>query len=272
MEETKELITKDDICSKVYIIRGQQVMLDKDLAEIYGYEVKKLNQQVKRNIERFPEDFMFRLSNSEIDSVRSQIVTSRKKDFFAGQEGGRRYLPYAFTEQGIYMLATVLRGELAEQQSIFIMRTFREMRHYIRQNQQFVTRNEMNFKPMTYMNNSGECIREVMDYYKCDIDDFLVIFDDISLDVGKLRLRAKGSAGGHNGIKSIIAHLGSDKFKRIKFGVGDKPKNWDLADWVLGKFPTEEYATLREANNKACEAVECILTDGIESGMNKYNG
>ena len=86
---------------------------------------------------------MFRLPNSEIDSVRSQIVTSRKKDFFAGQEGGRRYLPYAFTEQGIYMLATVLRGKLAEQQSIFIMRTFREMRHYIRQNQQFVTRNEM---------------------------------------------------------------------------------------------------------------------------------
>ena len=143
MEETKELITTDDIRTKVYIIRGQQVMLDKDLAEIYGYEVKKLNQQVKRNIERFPEDFMFRLSNSEIDSVRSQIVTSRKKDFFAGQEGGRRYLPYAFTEQGIYMLATVLRGKLAEQQSIFIMRTFREMRHYIRQNQQFVTRNEM---------------------------------------------------------------------------------------------------------------------------------
>ena len=143
MEETKELSTTDDIRSKVYIIRGQQVMLDKDLAEIYGYEVKKLNQQVKRNIERFPEDFMFRLSNSEIDSVRSQIVTSRKKDFFAGQEGGRRYLPYAFTEQGIYMLATVLRGKLAEQQSIFIMRTFREMRHYIRQNQQFVTRNEM---------------------------------------------------------------------------------------------------------------------------------
>jgi len=82
---------------------------------------------------------MFRLSNSEIDSVRSQIVTSQKKDFFAGQEGGRRYLPYAFTEQGIYMLATVLHGELAEQQSIFIMRTFREMRHYIRQNQQFVS-------------------------------------------------------------------------------------------------------------------------------------
>ena len=143
MEGTKELITTDAIRSKVYIIRGQQVMLDRDLAEIYGYEVKKLNQQVKRNIERFPEDFMFQLATSEIESVRSQIVTSRKNDFFAGQEGGRRYLPYAFTEQGIYMLATVLRGELAEQQSIFIMRTFREMRHYISQNQQFVTRNEM---------------------------------------------------------------------------------------------------------------------------------
>ena len=143
MTESTKLMTVDNICNRVYIIRGQQVILDYDLAEIYGYEVKKLNQQVKRNIERFPEDFMFRLSNSEIDSVRSQIVTSRKKDFFAGQEGGRRYLPYAFTEQGIYMLATVLRGELAEQQSIFIMRTFREMRRYIRQNQQFVTRNEM---------------------------------------------------------------------------------------------------------------------------------
>ena len=86
------------------------------------------------------------------------------------------------------------------------------------------------------MNNSGECIREVMDYYKCDIDDFIVIFDDISLDVGKLRLRAKGSAGGHNGIKSIIAHLGSDKFKRIKFGVGDNLRTGILQTGCLGNF------------------------------------
>ncbi len=143
MEETKELITTDDIRSKVYIIRGQQVMLDKDLAEIYGYEVKKLNQQVKRNLTRFPEDFMFQLTKEEVELVKSQFVTSRNINYFEGQEGGRRKLPYAFTEQGIYMLATVLRGELAEQQSIFIMRTFREMRHYIRQNQQFVTRKEM---------------------------------------------------------------------------------------------------------------------------------
>ena len=143
MEETKELITTDAIRSKVYILRGQQVMLDQDLAEIYGYQVKNLNQQVKRNLTRFPEDFMFQLTKEEVELVKSQFVTSRNINYFEGQEGGRRKLPYAFTEQGIYMLATVLRGELAEQQSIFIMRTFREMRHYIRQNQQFVTRNEM---------------------------------------------------------------------------------------------------------------------------------
>ena len=143
MGEKTELMTVDNISNRVYVIRGQQVMLDYDLAEIYGYEVKRLNEQVKRNIARFPEDFMFQLSKDEIDLVKSQIATSPNGNFFEGQEGGRRKLPYAFTEQGIYMLATVLRGELAEQQSIFIMRAFREMRHYIKQNQQFATESEM---------------------------------------------------------------------------------------------------------------------------------
>ena len=135
MVENTELMTVDNICNRVYVIRGQQVMLDYDLAEIYGYEVKRLNEQVKRNITRFPEDFMFQLTTEEDEILKSQIATS--------SWGGKRKLPYAFTEQGIYMLATVLRGELAEQQSIFIMRAFREMRHYIKQNQQFVTRSEM---------------------------------------------------------------------------------------------------------------------------------
>ena len=127
-------------------------------------------------------------------------------------------------------------------------------------------------KPMTYMNNSGECIREVMDYYKADIDDLIVVFDDISLIPGKLRLRAKGSAGGHNGIKSIIAHLGTEQFNRIKFGVGDKPKGWDLVDWVLGRFNAEDKEILEQGRDRACEAVACIMNEGIESGMNKYNG
>lgn len=118
-------------------------MLDYDLAEIYGYEVKALNQQVKRNIDRFPEDFMFQLKKEEVpeEYSKSQIVTLNEK----GDKRGTniKKMPYAFTEQGIYMLATVLKGKLAEQQSIFIMRAFREMRHYIKQNQQFVTQSEM---------------------------------------------------------------------------------------------------------------------------------
>ncbi len=143
MEQKTELMEMNNIQKKVYVIRGQLVMLDFDLAEIYGYEVKKLNQQVKRNSTRFPGDFMFQLKKDEIpeDCLKSQIVTLNE----AGNKRGLhvKKLPYAFTEQGIYMLATVLRGELAEQQSIFIMRAFRELRHYIKQNQQFVTQSEM---------------------------------------------------------------------------------------------------------------------------------
>lgn len=143
MEQMTEAMAVQNIEDKVYVIRGQQVMLDYDLAEVYGYEVKALNQQVKRNSSRFPEDFMFQLKKEEIPEkcLKSQFVT-------LNESGNRRgihikKMPYAFTEQGIYMLATVLRGELAEQQSIFIMRAFREMRHYIMQNQQFVTQSEM---------------------------------------------------------------------------------------------------------------------------------
>ena len=143
MVENTELMTVDNICNRVYVIRGQQVMLDYDLAEFYGYEVKALNQQVKRNIDRFPEDFMFQLKKEEVpkEFSKSQIVTLNEK----GDKRGTniKKMPYAFTEQGIYMLATVLKGQLAEQQSIFIMRAFREMRHYIKQNQQFVTPSEL---------------------------------------------------------------------------------------------------------------------------------
>ena len=140
----EDLMTVDNIRNKVYMIRGQQVMLDSDLAELYGYEVKKLNQQVKRNIERFPEDFMFQLKKEEIPEhfLKSQIVTLKNASDRRGMH--IKKMPFAFTEQGIYMLATVLRGELAEQQSIFIMRAFREMRHIIRQNQQFILNSEQN--------------------------------------------------------------------------------------------------------------------------------
>ena len=127
MEKDTEVISleADDIKRRIFMIRGRQVMLDKDLAELYGYEVKNLNRQVKRNIRRFPKDFMFQLTQNEMDILRCQNVTTSVKS---------RTLPYAFTEQGIYMLATVLRGELAETQSIFIIRAFREMRHFVANN------------------------------------------------------------------------------------------------------------------------------------------
>lgn len=125
--------------------------------------------------------------------------------------------------------------------------------------------------PQTYMNLSGECVREVMDYYKCDNSDLIVIYDDISLDVGKLRLRAKGSAGGHNGIKNIIAHLGTDVFDRIKVGVGEKPKHMDLADYVLGRFDKDELPIMRDSVKTAGKAVADIIRDDIQKAMNIYN-
>lgn len=125
--------------------------------------------------------------------------------------------------------------------------------------------------PQTYMNLSGESVRELMDFYKCELSDLIVIYDDISLDVGKLRIRAKGSAGGHNGIKNIIAHLGTQEFARIKIGVGEKPAKMDLADYVLGHFSKEEQPVIRESADRAREAVATILTEGIASAMNKFN-
>ena len=119
--------------------------------------------------------------------------------------------------------------------------------------------------------NHGESVRELKDYYKCDNEDIIVIYDDISLDVGRLRLRKKGSAGGHNGIKSIISHLGTEEFPRIKIGIGEKPKKMDLADYVLGRFSKEERPIIRESAASAAKAVYCILTDGMDAAMNKFN-
>ena len=127
-------------------------------------------------------------------------------------------------------------------------------------------------KPQTYMNLSGESIRSIVDYYKVDPEtELLIIYDDISLDVGKLRIRAKGSAGGHNGIKNIIAHLGSQVFPRIKVGVGEKPSKYDLADYVLGHFSKEEQVLMEEGYDQAVNAVEMILSGDISGAMNEYN-
>lgn len=127
-------------------------------------------------------------------------------------------------------------------------------------------------KPQTFMNNSGESIGAFLRFYKLDpAEQLLVIYDDISLEPGNIRIRLKGSAGGHNGIKSIIAHAGTQEFARIKIGVGQKPKEWDLADYVLGHFSKAERAEVEEAMKDAAAAVELILSDDAGQAMNLYN-
>lgn len=125
--------------------------------------------------------------------------------------------------------------------------------------------------PQTFMNLSGESVRAIMDFYKCTVEDLIVVYDDIDLDVGKLRIRQKGSAGGHNGMKNIIQHVGSQEFVRIRVGVGKKPDHMDLADYVLSRFGKEDLANIRESCGNACDAVETILADGEVAAMNKFN-
>ncbi|MGN0601156.1 MAG: aminoacyl-tRNA hydrolase [Oscillospiraceae bacterium] len=127
-------------------------------------------------------------------------------------------------------------------------------------------------KPETYMNNSGEAIELAMKFYKIPLENVIVIFDDISLEPSQMRIRRKGSAGGHNGLKSIIALCDGEDFPRIKIGVGKKPRpDYDLADWVLGKFSDEDRKKIDLVCEKSCDAVELIVQGKISEAMNKFN-
>ena len=127
-------------------------------------------------------------------------------------------------------------------------------------------------KPVTYMNLSGEAVGEAARFYKIAPDHVLVVSDDVDLPLGKLRIRTGGSAGGHNGLKSIIQHLGTDQFPRLKVGVGGKPHpDYDMADWVLGKLQGEDKQTMDQAVKRAADAVECFLRDGPQKAMNRFN-
>ena len=127
-------------------------------------------------------------------------------------------------------------------------------------------------KPQTFMNLSGESVRALLDYYKADEkEELIVIADDVSLDGGQIRIRKKGSAGGHNGLKNIIAMLGHDTFIRVKMGVGEKPRGWDLADYVLGRFSGPERKIMDEAAERAADAIRSIITQGADAAMNDFN-
>jgi PTH1 family peptidyl-tRNA hydrolase len=126
-------------------------------------------------------------------------------------------------------------------------------------------------KPQTYMNSSGDSIRLAADFYKIPADHIIVISDDIDLEQGQLRIRARGSAGGHNGLKSIIAQLKTQEFLRIRVGIGGKPEGWDLADYVLSKLKGSDRQCMEEAYLRAAEAAETIVNDGIDTAMNRFN-
>ncbi|WP_296114125.1 aminoacyl-tRNA hydrolase [uncultured Anaerococcus sp.] len=129
----------------------------------------------------------------------------------------------------------------------------------------------MLIKPQTYMNNSGEAVRELKNFYKFDSDKLIVIYDDIDIDFGTIRIRKKGSAGSHNGMKSIIYQIQDDKFPRIKVSVGQKPPRWDLANFVLSGFSKDEVKIFEDEIKLTVEAVEIMLRDGIDKAMNNYN-
>lgn len=127
-------------------------------------------------------------------------------------------------------------------------------------------------KPQTYMNNSGQAVTQAMSFYKIPIGKVIVISDDVTLDVGRLRIRAKGSAGGHNGLKDIIELSGSEEFPRIKIGCGKKPHpDYDIKDWVLGKFPKQEEKAIEEVISLAADAAICMVKTDIQTAMNRYN-
>ncbi len=127
-------------------------------------------------------------------------------------------------------------------------------------------------KPQTYMNRSGESIRPLADYYRIDVErELIVIYDDLDLGVGEIRVREKGSAGGHNGMKSILANLESNVFLRVRVGTGPKPENFDMVNFVLSHFPAEDADGIKEGIKKAVDAVKLILTDGVSTAMNTYN-
>ena len=131
--------------------------------------------------------------------------------------------------------------------------------------------NVLLMKPQTYMNLSGEAVFAAMDFYKIPLTKVIVVFDDTTLDVGKMRIRKKGSAGGHNGLKSIIGCCGGDDFPRIKIGIGKKPDGWDLADWVLGKYSEEDLKTLDGMYENSFEAIKLMVNGKLDEAMNKFN-
>ena len=196
--------------------------------------------------------------------------------FFNKKSGGVDWLlvclgnPGDQYENTRHNVGFMVADELAERHNIPVQRLkFRALTNTVTVGDRKV----LLMKPVTYMNLSGEAVREAAAFYKIPPERVLVISDEVSLAPGKIRVRRSGSAGGHNGLKNIIAHLGTDQFPRIRLGVGQKPHpDYDMADWVLGKFQGEDKKAVEAAVKKAADAAECLIREGVDKAMNQYNG
>ena len=196
--------------------------------------------------------------------------------FFRNNTGGAEWLlvglgnPGTQYENTRHNVGFLVADELAERQNAPIQRLkFKALTNLLTISGEKV----LVMKPVTYMNLSGEAVRQAVDFYKIPPERVLVVSDDTALAVGRLRIRKGGSAGGHNGLKNIIQHLGTDQFPRLRVGVGEKPHpDYDMADWVLGKFVGEDKKTVDAAVKRAADAIECILAEGLDRGMNRFNG
>ena len=196
--------------------------------------------------------------------------------FFNKKSGGVDWLlvglgnPGEQYERTRHNVGFLVADELAERHNVPIQRLkFRALTNTITVGGEKV----LLMKPVTYMNLSGEAVHEAAAFYKVPPERILVISDEVALAPGKLRVRRSGSAGGHNGLKNIIAHLGSDQFPRIRLGVGSKPHpDYDMADWVLGRSQGEDKKAVEEAVKRAADAAECLIREGVDRAMNQYNG
>ena len=196
--------------------------------------------------------------------------------FFRNNTGGAEWLlvglgnPGTQYENTRHNVGFLVADELAERQNAPIQRLkFKALTNLLTISGEKV----LVMKPVTYMNLSGEAVRQAVDFYKIPPERVLVVSDDTALAVGRLRIRKGGSAGGHNGLKNIIQHLGTDQFPRVRVGVGEKPHpDYDMADWVLGNFQGEDKKVIDGAVKRAADAVECLLKEGPDRAMNRFNG
>ena len=195
--------------------------------------------------------------------------------FFRNNTGGAEWLlvglgnPGTQYENTRHNVGFLVADELAERQNAPIQRLkFKALTNLLTISGEKV----LVMKPVTYMNLSGEAVRQAVDFYKIPPERVLVVSDDTALAVGRLRIRKGGSAGGHNGLKNIIQHLGTDRFPRIKVGVGSpRPGEHDMVDWVMGKPMGEDRTAVEDALDRAGEAAKTLITEGIDRAMNRFN-